>query len=135
SRRHTSFSRDWSSDVCSSDLKRAREPIKMAGLVDDEAARHLAHFIDAVAKLVSTVLDMHDGRGMTNVTTIYIGNARHDIFQICCCPSHHPNCGGLQEATEIQAKNSRLTRKSCSTCLTESRNAKMTTRSLGLIRR
>src|SRR5690606_39654596 len=25
-RRHTRFSRDWSSDVCSSDLKRIREP-------------------------------------------------------------------------------------------------------------
>src|SRR5690606_40029272 len=34
-RRHTSFSRDWSSDVCSSDLKQAREgkltPAEMQG--------------------------------------------------------------------------------------------------------
>src|SRR5690606_40122832 len=30
-RRHTSFSRDWSSDVCSSDLSTARDPSRAAG--------------------------------------------------------------------------------------------------------
>src|SRR5690606_39800348 len=30
-RRHTSFSRDWSSDVCSSDLRQDREKEKKAG--------------------------------------------------------------------------------------------------------
>src|SRR5690606_39589913 len=41
-RRHTRFSRDWSSDVCSSDLQRGREPRLLLGvgiLVRDRQGR------------------------------------------------------------------------------------------------
>src|SRR5690606_39585179 len=41
-RRHTRFSRDWSSDVCSSDLHSGRErrpDLQSAGLQDDKAPR------------------------------------------------------------------------------------------------
>src|SRR5215510_6791799 len=38
-RRHTSWPRDWSSDVCSSDL--ADRLLRLAGEADDEGAVHL----------------------------------------------------------------------------------------------
>src|SRR5690606_40069152 len=40
-RRHTRFSRDWSSDVCSSDLVRAAVPAGVAGIVIRHKAGNL----------------------------------------------------------------------------------------------
>src|SRR5690606_40880934 len=58
-RRHTRFSRDWSSDVCSSDLgekARADDDVRLAGLQHLEQARDLRRVVLAVAVLADDVV-------------------------------------------------------------------------------
>src|SRR5690606_40094348 len=66
-RRHTSFSRDWSSDVCSSDLDgpfelaiellydRVRELQQVTGHLPQRRQMHVDH-VDAVVKVLSELL-------------------------------------------------------------------------------
>ena len=71
--------------------ERAVEAVEMAGHVHDEAARHLAHLIDAVGKLVAAILDMHCGDRVPDIAAVHIGNAWHRrsprsiISAVGCC--------------------------------------------------
>src|SRR5690606_39439357 len=67
-RRHTSFSRDWSSDVCSSDLKENSEHVMLVDLARNDLSRHgnnvkvekyrevqfFSHVIHLVSKVTGT---------------------------------------------------------------------------------
>ena len=55
--------------------KRALQPVHVAALVDQPAAPHLAHLVDAVGELVAAVLDMHGRRAMRHVASVHIGDA------------------------------------------------------------
>src|SRR5690606_40911956 len=56
-RRHTIFSRDWSSDVCSSDLADLAIEIANRGVVIDRRALDLVQRIEAAGALVDAVHD------------------------------------------------------------------------------
>src|SRR5690606_39378444 len=59
-RRHTGFSRDWSSDVCSSDLARVEGAAARAGarpLVGVERVEHRRQVLDDVAYLQLDLVD------------------------------------------------------------------------------
>src|SRR5690606_40316559 len=54
-RRHTSFSRDWSSDVCSSDLReRAKAARKGGGVASDDAAAEYQRILNEHGPTVFT---------------------------------------------------------------------------------
>src|SRR5690606_40711413 len=55
-RRHTRFSRDWSSDVCSSDLCRPRLPIRPTGVCMSRFILFLRSLLFAVLLTVATVV-------------------------------------------------------------------------------
>src|SRR5690606_4898115 len=48
------------------------ESVEMPRHIDDEAARHLAHLIDAIGELVPPVLDMYGGLSVTDITAVHI---------------------------------------------------------------
>src|SRR5690606_40250517 len=50
-RRHTRFSRDWSSDVCSSDLAYRRQRVDEDGALRDATRLHTERFTTAVSQL------------------------------------------------------------------------------------
>src|SRR5256886_14865940 len=54
-RRHTRFDCDWSSDVCSSDLKQAEELMALA--VEAAQSRHLPGFLEQFALRSTRMLD------------------------------------------------------------------------------
>src|SRR5690606_40131884 len=64
-RRHTRFSRDWSSDVCSSDLKRPTQyrEIELSPNVD------LDEFVAGTPYVVETVLIPESGTGLVEITS------------------------------------------------------------------
>jgi hypothetical protein len=43
--------------------------------IDELAAPHLAHFVDAVGELIAAILDMNAGFAMRHVAAVDIGNA------------------------------------------------------------
>src|SRR5690606_40589737 len=64
-RRHTRFSRDWSSDVCSSDLDRVNHDILMdrvARRVDDKRVLRLVRrYLEAGIMADGVVMERHEG--------------------------------------------------------------------------
>jgi len=58
-------------------IERAFEPCQVQALIDDAAAPHLAHFIDAIGELVAAILDVDGGRPLQQIAAVHIGNARH----------------------------------------------------------
>src|SRR5262245_6619064 len=56
-------------------IERALETSEVESLIDDAAAPHLAHFIDAVGELVAAILYMDGGRVLSDVTAVHICNA------------------------------------------------------------
>src|SRR5690606_40507309 len=64
-RRHTRFSRDWSSDVCSSDLRSSRVVVLVSGGGSNLAALLAAHDDPAYgARVVGVVSDRPDAGGL-----------------------------------------------------------------------
>jgi hypothetical protein len=49
----------------------------MSPLVDQAATPHLAYFIDAIAKLIAAILDMHFGIWERQITAIDVSDAGH----------------------------------------------------------
>jgi len=47
----------------------------MAAFIDQSAAPHLAHFVNAVSELIAAILDMNAGFAMRQVAAVDIGNA------------------------------------------------------------
>jgi hypothetical protein len=60
--------------ICNS-LSERSEPVEMPGHVDDEAARDLADFVDAVGELVAAILHVHRRIAHGSVASIDIGDA------------------------------------------------------------
>src|SRR5207253_10162068 len=58
-RRHTRWPRDWSSDVCSSDLRRARRARHVAARGPLRPSRHERHRRSAGAAVPQAVIDSH----------------------------------------------------------------------------
>src|SRR5690606_40091198 len=91
-RRHTRFSRDWSSDVCSSDLVSIVGTIGFIGLVAPHIARRLVGFRHLPLMLSSGLLG-----GLLLVTADFIGRtliARSEErrvgkwYQCSCAPEY-----------------------------------------------
>src|SRR5690348_9235497 len=57
-------------------LQRAIETIEVRRLVDQLAIAHAHHFVDAVSKLITPILDMNLRETMINITAIHIGITR-----------------------------------------------------------
>src|SRR4051794_11850084 len=51
----------------------------MARLIDEAAVPDFAKFIDAVGELVAAILDRNGRLAEWQITTIHVGNARHQI--------------------------------------------------------
>src|SRR5690606_40357730 len=90
-RRHTRFSRDWSSDVCSSDLKQDNVYIFVGGLIKgggDVGGRY--HFIGIILQIlldhclqILVVVNAQDGR-LAHVKSPYLLRSEERRVGIAC---------------------------------------------------
>jgi hypothetical protein len=56
---------------------RIGEPLEMAFLVDQGAAKDFAHFVDAIGELVAAVVDMNHGVAVQDVAAVDISYPAH----------------------------------------------------------